>query len=168
MAKRIVVQPNGNFAIFSEVVDDFIDFDMYKEEVYAFYRLIAIEESKKIAANKIVAAKKNLGRWEEALEIIKEVHGEDRLEYYLEHFEQMQIKPKRWYVIHVNCDRSSYNMARTSHPSGRSFSTIKCMCGASLGGMSWSWLCKSQQSFMARGEHEAIEKAKEKNRKTIG
>ena len=79
MAERIVVKPNGLFAEFSEIVDDFIHFNMTEEEVYEIYRLRAIEESKRTVAFKISTAKHDMNRWQEALDIIEEIHGEDKL-----------------------------------------------------------------------------------------
>jgi hypothetical protein len=75
MAWRFIVQPNGLFARFSEIVDDFTDYGFTEEEALkaAHY---AYEMSPQEAQGKVTRAKENPERWEEALDIIKNVHGE--------------------------------------------------------------------------------------------
>ena len=56
MAWRIVVQPNGKYAKFSDVVDNFTDYDMTKDEVFELCRDAAGVDT---ARYKIEQAEKN-------------------------------------------------------------------------------------------------------------
>lgn len=73
MAWRIVRQPDGLYARFSEVVDDFTDVGMTRDEAYELCR-----ESLGISGSesKIQMADDNPGRYKECLEIIQSVHAE--------------------------------------------------------------------------------------------
>jgi|SRR5580765_843205 len=77
MGWRIIKQPNDLFARFSEIVDDFTDLDMTAQDVIelckAEYGL-----SSDASQGKLQRAIDNPQRWFEALEIIKDVHGEDK------------------------------------------------------------------------------------------
>lgn len=77
MGWRIVQQPNKLFARFSEVVDDFTDGDMTNEEVI---NLCMTEHglSQSKATAKVQDALDNPQRWEDAMRIIRSVHGEER------------------------------------------------------------------------------------------
>jgi len=66
MAWRIIKQPNGKFARFSEIVDAFTDFDMTEDEALQLCTDLA---GKFVAEQKIVQAKLNLDRWDEAVEL---------------------------------------------------------------------------------------------------
>lgn len=74
MAWRIIRQPNGGYARFSEIVDHFTCYDMNEEE--------AREECKREpgmgqleSEAKVRRANENPQRFEEAVKIIKRVHG---------------------------------------------------------------------------------------------
>lgn len=64
MAWRILKQPNGLFARFSDVVDAFTDFDMSEEQVL---RYCTKEAGEQTARTKLLAAKNNPERWDEAI-----------------------------------------------------------------------------------------------------
>ena len=68
MAWRLIRQPNGKLARFSEVVDDFTHTDMTERE--------AVTEFGPIAVAKILRADTQPHRYHEALSIINEVHGD--------------------------------------------------------------------------------------------
>lgn len=85
MGKQIVKQPNGKYAIWSSVVDDFvcIDCENAKEIIEDF-----MEEQQRQVTNtveRIVKALNNGGKpyyqftktFDECVEIIKKLHGED-------------------------------------------------------------------------------------------
>jgi hypothetical protein len=75
MAMRVVVQPNKLYAVFSEVVDDFIKQDADREDVLNFLR----EERQMSPADaelKVLMADNHPHRFTEALMIIRMVHGE--------------------------------------------------------------------------------------------
>lgn len=91
MAWRFVKQPNGLLARFSEVVDDFTDYDM--SELEATEVTMSLYNCNETAALQKVAYGTNdapipgfiessgrndgLDRWRDAIEIIKRVHGEE-------------------------------------------------------------------------------------------
>lgn len=72
MAWRIVKQPNGLFARFSSIVDDFTHFDATKEEIFNLCRDSAGVE---VAETKIKAAEENPQRFDDEIKIIEFVHG---------------------------------------------------------------------------------------------
>lgn len=86
MAWRFVRQPNGLFAIFSEVVDDFTVYDMTPDEMAEYlieYRRDAPGCEK--WTDEDIAAKvgraivsSGLERWDECIRVIRDVHGEDK------------------------------------------------------------------------------------------
>ncbi len=76
MAWRIVKQPNGLYAKFSEVVDNVTDYNMTAHEAF----VLCIEEhcmTVAAANKKIESADASASRFDECLEIIKDIHGED-------------------------------------------------------------------------------------------
>lgn len=77
MAWRMVVQPNGKYARFSEVVDNFTDYDMTREEAFVLCRDAAGVD---VAKYKLDQAEKNPERFAEEIAWIKEVHGEQEAE----------------------------------------------------------------------------------------
>lgn len=79
MGWRIVRQPNGNYARFSEVVDNFTHTDMDREGAVDMCR-IQFQLSAAEAEVKVRNAETNLGRWAECMEIIRNVHGEEEAE----------------------------------------------------------------------------------------
>ena len=74
MGWRIIKQPTGLFARWSDIVDDFSDYDMTEQEAYGTCVLLAGEA---VAAAKMLRAKGSPGRFEEAIADIAEVHGEE-------------------------------------------------------------------------------------------
>lgn len=90
MAHQIIKQPNGNFAIWSSVVDHFILVDATSEEMIEYYIKRETEDITE-RVNKTVTQLNNGENpyyqfamdWEEALEQVKECHGEDDKTYQL-------------------------------------------------------------------------------------
>ena len=73
MAWRIVKQPNGLYARFSDVVDDFTHYDMTEEEaVDLCLDYLGRQDSRE----KVGRAKQHPERYEDEFETIKIVHGE--------------------------------------------------------------------------------------------
>ena len=88
MAWRIVKQPNGKYARFSEVVDDFTHGDMTREEALELCREYMGRQD---AERKVKNADDERDPWterlmgagyrfEEAVKIVRNVHGEDHLQ----------------------------------------------------------------------------------------
>lgn len=77
MGVRAVVQPNGLFARFSEVVDHFTDINMTKQEATELFRN---KYGLKEASGKIDRAKKAPSRYKECIRIIKRVYGKEEVE----------------------------------------------------------------------------------------
>jgi len=82
MGWRIVKQPNGLYARFSEIVDDFTDMNMTLDEAFFCCRMYCgIEESNQKINNAIRELDSNgrtgqeLGRWHHAISIIRAIHG---------------------------------------------------------------------------------------------
>lgn len=76
MGWRFVRQPNGLFARFSEIVDDFTDYDLSVAEA-VFLCMSEHALPKYVAEVKIQSAidSPGLNRWNEALETIEICHG---------------------------------------------------------------------------------------------
>lgn len=75
MAWRIIQQPNGLLARFSEIVDDFTDYDMSVEEAETLCRHevgIGVLEAKEKVQRGLDAG---LARFDEAIKIVRRVHG---------------------------------------------------------------------------------------------
>lgn len=77
MAWRIVQQPNGLLARFSDVVDDFTIFHMTREEAEEECRsspgMGSLESQQKVQRGIDAGS----ARWQESLRIIRNVHGEE-------------------------------------------------------------------------------------------
>lgn len=74
MAWRMVVQPNGKYARFSEVVDGFTDYGLTRDEAYELCRVhMGVEEAK----GKMRRADNSPDRWSESLATIEAIHGRD-------------------------------------------------------------------------------------------
>lgn len=72
MAWRIIQQPNGLYARFSEVVDDVTHFDMtYEESVEVCCEYMGRRD----APSKVEIAEGHPERYDEAIRIIREIHG---------------------------------------------------------------------------------------------
>lgn len=76
MAWRFVEQPNGKLARFSEVVDDFTDYDLTDIDAYAIARQLGCDDQ--VSNSKIIAAVTNPARFAEAIQIIGRVHGQEK------------------------------------------------------------------------------------------
>lgn len=75
MAWRIVEQPNGLLARFSDIVDDFTHYDMTDEQA----EKLCIEEydmGKKSAAEKVRRGRADKSRWPDEIDTIRMVHGD--------------------------------------------------------------------------------------------
>jgi len=72
MPARAIKQPNGLYARFSTVVDDFTDYDCTREELFEIFKE---ESGTRTAEDKMKRADENLGRFEEAIQIISRIHG---------------------------------------------------------------------------------------------
>lgn len=90
MPSQIVQQPDGRFARFSTIVDDFTHLNCTDQEMLEVLLQEGLNNGE--AWNKIVRAKLNcahldhavasepLARWNACLETIREVHGEKKVE----------------------------------------------------------------------------------------
>lgn len=76
MGWRIVKQPNGLFARFSEIVDDFTDFDMNEEGVIELCKT-EYHMDNKGSQGKLQRAIDNPQRWDEAIKTIEAIHDID-------------------------------------------------------------------------------------------
>ena len=77
MAWRMVRQPNGKLARFSDVVDDFTDYDLSDQEAFELCRDMA---GVYVAKIKICHADAEPQRFAESLETIRLIHGNSRAE----------------------------------------------------------------------------------------
>ena len=80
MSHQFIKQPNGKWALWSTVVDDFLMVNATKEQIIK-YELKRIIEVEKEECNRIFTAIEEKGRyfsmmtWEEAQETREEIHG---------------------------------------------------------------------------------------------
>jgi hypothetical protein len=74
MGNRAIKQPNGLYARFSEIVDDFTHANCSRKELWGFYR---DECGVECANGKLQRADENAYRFNEAIEVIKSIHGEE-------------------------------------------------------------------------------------------
>lgn len=72
MPARAVKQPNGLYARFSTIVDDFTHYNHTREELWEVFRDEGGVES---ANGKMQRADDSLGRFEEEMHTIEAVHG---------------------------------------------------------------------------------------------
>ena len=91
MGRQIIKQPNGKYAIFSSIVDDFVFANATAKEMIDFCveeEASKIRESIKHIIDMLDKNEKPYHQftmnWEEALDTIKEVHGEEGLKDTLE------------------------------------------------------------------------------------
>lgn len=75
MAWRVVKQPNGKYAIFSEVVDDFTVYDMTREEAVKECYEKFIRGLDREAEQKVSRADAEPQRFEQEIATIRAVHG---------------------------------------------------------------------------------------------
>ena len=92
MAWRIVKQPNGLYARFSDVVDNFTDFGMTRDEAIECCIDCPGGMGRDEAEQKVARAEESTasGRWDEAFRIIKEIHGQEKLDEFLLAYEEEQ------------------------------------------------------------------------------
>ena len=80
MAWRIVQQPNQLFAMFSEVVDNFTHCNMTRDEAIE----VCKEEGVRFGVEgKIQRAIDNPDRFEEAIKIMRSIHGESAVKEFM-------------------------------------------------------------------------------------
>ena len=72
MAWRLVVQPNGLYARYSDVVDDFTDYDMTRDEAFTLCRDAGGVD---VANYKLGTADAAADRFRESISLIRAVHG---------------------------------------------------------------------------------------------
>ena len=72
MGNRAIKQPNGFYARFSEIVDDFTHANNSREELWSFYR---DEGGVECANGKMQRADENANKFDEAISIIECIHG---------------------------------------------------------------------------------------------
>ena len=81
MGWRIIKQPNGFYARFSEIVDEFTDWNMTEQEAFELCSDLAgvkIAETKMYNANNNIdpyTMGSNFDRFEHAIDVIRCVHG---------------------------------------------------------------------------------------------
>lgn len=75
MAWRIIQQPNGRYARFSEVVDNFTDYDLTRAEALELCKGHGLKPE--TAEVKVRLAEQNPSRYKGAMEIVRLIHGED-------------------------------------------------------------------------------------------
>lgn len=73
MPARIVQQPDGRFARFSTICDDFTDVNMSRDEAW---ELLRKELGSELATTKVAAAILHPARFAEALDTILTIHGQ--------------------------------------------------------------------------------------------
>lgn len=74
MAWRIVKQPNGLLARFSDIIDDFTDMNMTEAEALELCRAYGMSEED--AKRKVLAGVQDWKRWNDSLTRIENAHGE--------------------------------------------------------------------------------------------
>ena len=79
MPARGIKQPNGLYARFSTVVDDFTDWDCTREELWNIFQ---DEGGITFANRKMESADQHTYRFEEALRIIGALHGREKADEY--------------------------------------------------------------------------------------
>jgi len=80
MSSRAVKQPNGLYARFSTIVDDFTHYNATREELWTIFRDeggIDCANGKMERADKDLSVDGSTGRFEEALKTIEICHGKD-------------------------------------------------------------------------------------------
>lgn len=72
MGWRMIRQPNGKLARFSDVVDDFTDYDLTANEAFDLCRDIGGVD---VARRQVASADEHPERFEESIETVKLIHG---------------------------------------------------------------------------------------------
>lgn len=84
MPQHITKQPNGKYAIFSSVVDDFVVYDATPEECYEHFRQQAVEESDRRTKQSLDIANQCKDRFGKDIDIVRRIHGDEQAEKRLE------------------------------------------------------------------------------------
>lgn len=98
MAWRIVKQPNGLYAQWSDIVDNFTVWNATAEEITEEILSEAMDAAKKLAAEKLKGAEFDRtrdgkkGRWNEALEAIVMQHGKPELDKFLREYAEAELE----------------------------------------------------------------------------
>lgn len=108
MGWRLIKQPNGLYARFSDVEDDFTQYNMSQEEVLQIGAEFW-DVSQALLREKIGTANDDPQGFNEAIDVIRRVHGKDRAE---EKLERLSAAGERKKPAHGN-----NRMARTSNTS---------------------------------------------------
>lgn len=106
MAWRIVKQPNGLLARFSDIVDSFTDGNMNEREAYRLCReRLGIDAAKRKVRAGLedwkpwtieCPSEDGLSRWRDSIETVKSVHGEEKAQEFIEALgnnEEVQAAP---------------------------------------------------------------------------
>jgi hypothetical protein len=82
MGNRLIVQPNGKFAVFSHFTDDLEAWDCTIEELVAYYRACAADEAEERTREWCAGPRPGRGHYtiEEAIEWVRDVHGDEEAE----------------------------------------------------------------------------------------
>ncbi len=87
MPQHIVKQPNGKYAIFSSVVDDFVGYDATPDEVCEHFRELAIAESDRRTKSGIEQADHfGIERFQNDINTVRVIHGDAKAEECLKLF----------------------------------------------------------------------------------
>lgn len=81
MAERAVLQPNGKYAVFSSIVDNFVLYDATSEEIWTYFRDAAgmrraNEAVKNADEDRNMDGSK--GRFEDCMRTIRNIHGAEQ------------------------------------------------------------------------------------------
>jgi hypothetical protein len=87
MGQRIVKQPNGKYAAFSDIVDHFIAYDATREEALQFcvdkWKCTTAEAEEKVQrGDDDIRQDGSKGRYEEAVNTIRVIHGAEEVSKY--------------------------------------------------------------------------------------
>jgi hypothetical protein len=84
MSQQIIKQPNGNYALFSSVVDDFIVLDCTPDDVVAEFVKDFRRSAERAIRDKIAALDRGekpyhqfTMSWEQAIRCVREIHGDE-------------------------------------------------------------------------------------------
>lgn len=92
MANRVVVQPNGLFARFSDVVDGFTHMNCTEGEMLEIY---CFDYGEGLGPERIARAKQNPQRFTESIATIRAIHGDAEAERVVALATQPQEAPRR-------------------------------------------------------------------------
>lgn len=99
MGRQVIKQPDGKYAIFSSIVDNFIAVNATKEEVFDFFIEESIEDIKRTIGDKIKILEEG-GKpyhqftmtFDEALDTIQNQHGKEKKEAMLKFIQEDEEK----------------------------------------------------------------------------